>query len=147
LQPQPPHRGVSSGVRCTAVALARPHRLRSAARADGEPAAIGPTSSKILKAPVGGRWLGSAAIMMRAEFACFLLLGLVVLPGRAAAAPGTFVEPEVEVLLMLEGERAGGLFGWALSAVADVDGDGASEVLTSAPFDTTGGNNAGRAYL
>ena len=76
-----------------------------------------------------------------------LLLGIVTVPTGAAAAPGVFVEPEVEVLYMLEGERAGGLFGWAVSAVADVDGDGVSEVLTGAPFDPTGGESAGRAYL
>jgi hypothetical protein len=70
-----------------------------------------------------------------------------MLPSRAAAEPGTFVEPEVEVLHMLEAGRPGGLFGWAVSAVADIDGDGASEVLTSAPFDAAGGTNAGRAYL
>ena len=70
-----------------------------------------------------------------------------MLPARAAAEPGTFVEPEVEVLYVLEGEAPGGLFGWAVSAVADVDGDGASEVLTSAPFDAAGGMDAGRAYL
>jgi hypothetical protein len=68
-------------------------------------------------------------------------------PRRAAAEPGVFVEPEVEVIHVLEGDGGGGLFGWAVSAVADVDGDGASEVLTAAPFDVTGGANAGRAYL
>lgn len=65
----------------------------------------------------------------------------------AAAAPGTFVEPEVEVLHTFEGDRDGGLFGWAVSGVADVDGDGIGEALTSAPFNTAGGANAGRAYL
>lgn len=76
-----------------------------------------------------------------------MLLGMIAVPTGAAAAPGVFVEPEVEVLYMLEGERAGGLFGWAVSAVADVDGDGASEVLTGAPFESAGGDSAGRAYL
>jgi hypothetical protein len=83
----------------------------------------------------------------RVGIGCSLLLGALVLPSRAAAAPGVFVEPEVEVLHMLEGDRAGGLFGWAVSAVGDVDGDGASEVLTGAPFNVAGGANAGRAYL
>lgn len=75
------------------------------------------------------------------------LLGAIAMPRGAAAAPGVFVEPEVEVLYTLEGERAGGQLGWAVSAVADVDGDGASEVLTSAPFDPSGGESAGRVYL
>jgi hypothetical protein len=80
------------------------------------------------------------------EVAYSLLLA-VALPMDAAAEPGAFVEPEVEVLHMLEGDRGSGLFGWAVSAVADIDGDGANEVLTSAPFNTAGGTNAGRVYL
>lgn len=76
-----------------------------------------------------------------------MLLAAVGLPATARAEPGVFVEPEVEVLQVFEGDRHGSLFGWAVSAVADVDGDGASEVLTGAPFNTLGGMNAGRAYL
>ncbi|MCX4240575.1 FG-GAP-like repeat-containing protein [Paraliomyxa miuraensis] len=79
------------------------------------------------------------------EIAIALALALFSWSTPALAEPGTFVEPEVEVLHTFEGE--GGSFGWAVSAVGDVDGDGVSEALTSAPFDPRGGANAGRVYL
>jgi FG-GAP repeat len=71
----------------------------------------------------------------------------LAVPTRATGEPGVFVERDVDVLHVFEGDAGGGGFGWAVSSVADVDGDGVSEVLTSAPFNTAGGSNAGRAYL
>jgi hypothetical protein len=101
-----------------------------------------------MKAAAGARPLAFTVMRGRRRIETgIMLLAAVVLPATAGAEPGVFVEPEVEVLQVFEGDRHGSLFGWGVSAVADVDGDGASEVLTGAPFNTLGGANAGRAYL
>ncbi|MCA9663613.1 MAG: hypothetical protein KC486_35110, partial [Myxococcales bacterium] len=63
------------------------------------------------------------------------------------AAPGEFVEPGVVVIHQLEGDEGAGLFGWAVSELADVDDDGAQEAMTSAPFNSVGGELAGRVYV
>lgn len=74
------------------------------------------------------------------------LVAGVLLPATAAAAPGDFLEPDVTVLADLAGDAGAGNFGWAVSELRDVDGDGAGEAMTGAPFNTSGGDNAGRAY-
>ncbi|MEQ1564206.1 MAG: integrin alpha [Myxococcota bacterium] len=59
----------------------------------------------------------------------------------AAAAQGTFVEADAAVMWSVDG--VGGL-GWAVAELADIDGDGAMDVLTSAPGENT---SEGAAYV
>jgi tetratricopeptide (TPR) repeat protein len=60
-----------------------------------------------------------------------------------------FVEP-VTILREWRGEHAGDQFGWIARAIGDVDGDGITDIVTSAPGHTTdgagGGANGGRIY-
>jgi FG-GAP repeat/TPR repeat len=54
-----------------------------------------------------------------------------------------FVEP-VKIIREWRGEAAGDQFGWIARNVGDVDGDGITDIVTSAP---THGAHAGRIYL
>jgi hypothetical protein len=57
-----------------------------------------------------------------------------------------FAEPEAVALHTIEGE--GGGFAWAASELADIDGDGAGDLITGAPgFDGPNGVNSGRLYV
>lgn len=69
---------------------------------------------------------------------------LVLLAPCVAVGAGEFLEPEVVVLQSFVGDE--GSFGWAVSEVGDLDGDGARDALTGAPFHNAGGMSAGRAY-
>jgi hypothetical protein len=57
-----------------------------------------------------------------------------------------FVEP-VKVLHEWRGEAAGDQFGWIARDLGDVDGDGAHDLVTSAPTHDGGGADAGRVYV
>jgi len=63
-----------------------------------------------------------------------------------AACAGEFVEPQVTVHQQFEGT---GVFGWAVSELGDIDGDGAGEAIVGAPY--VGGPNYtlgdGRCYV
>jgi hypothetical protein len=74
----------------------------------------------------------------------WLLVAGSLWPALAGEAPGEFVEPEVTVLHSFTGA---GSFGWAVSELADVDGDGAMEAMAGAPFDPAAGENAGRVAV
>lgn len=65
---------------------------------------------------------------------------------RGEGPPATFVEPLV-VRRTWNGEAAGDQFGWIGRNAGDCDGDGAADVLVSAPFKEIGGANAGRVYV
>jgi FG-GAP repeat/FG-GAP-like repeat len=54
-----------------------------------------------------------------------------------AAASGTFVEP-VRVLHTFQGTNPGANFGWAVSELGDVNGDGAMEAIVGEPFTDSG---------
>ena len=45
-----------------------------------------------------------------------------------------------------EGDQGGGSFGWAVSELGDIDGDGAMEAMAGAPGNSIGGMGAGRSY-
>jgi hypothetical protein len=57
-----------------------------------------------------------------------------------------FVEP-VTILKEWDGEAMNDQFGWIARNVGDVDGDGADDVVTSAPTRQIGGTPAGRIYV
>ncbi len=67
---------------------------------------------------------------------------LVPMPGSAV----TFLQ-ELRPSLELRGEAAGDQFGWIGRNAGDADGDGVTDILTSAPFKSIGGPNAGRVYV
>ena len=69
---------------------------------------------------------------------------LLLLPSATLAAPGEFVEDDVQVLHVLEGEAEGEQFGWAIAELADIDGDGAMELIVGAPNHDEGN---GRTYV
>jgi len=68
-----------------------------------------------------------------------------LLPGPADFEP-PFVEP-VKVIREWRGEAAGDQFGWIARHVGDVDGDGISDIVTSAPTHGAHGSNSGRIYV
>jgi len=60
-----------------------------------------------------------------------------VAPGAAAPHGDGFVEP-VDILYTLSGTSPGANFGWAVSELGDLDGDGAMELIVGEPFTATG---------
>jgi hypothetical protein len=62
---------------------------------------------------------------------------------KAADFEQPFVEP-VKIIREWRGEAAGDQFGWIARNVGDVDGDGITDIVTSAP---THGDHAGRIYV
>jgi len=76
-----------------------------------------------------------------------MAVGGVALAVGAGQAQGPFVEP-ARVLQEWRGEAAGDQFGWIARAIGDVDGDGASDVVVSAPTrDIEQGEDAGAVYV
>jgi hypothetical protein len=57
-----------------------------------------------------------------------------------------FVEP-VKIVHEWRGEASGDQFGWIARDLGDVDGDGAHDLVTSAPTHDGGGADAGRVYV
>jgi hypothetical protein len=62
---------------------------------------------------------------------------------KAADFEQPFVEP-VKIIREWRGEAAGDQFGWIARNLGDVDGDGITDIVTSAP---THGDHAGRVYV
>lgn len=65
-------------------------------------------------------------------------------------APSDFAHPfveDVKVLLEIDGDSAGDQFGWIARSMGDVDHDGATDFVTSAPTKNAGGANAGRVSV
>lgn len=54
---------------------------------------------------------------------------------------------DVRVIHTFVGEAAGDQFGWIGRNIGDADGDGAADVLISAPFKNIAGANAGKIYV
>src|SRR5712664_4943999 len=71
----------------------------------------------------------------------FLALYFVV---AALPCQAQFVEPDVRVLHTLLSDAPGEQFGWAISELSDVDGDGVKDVIVGAP---AANNLAGRVYI
>ena len=65
-------------------------------------------------------------------------------------APTEFDQPfieDVKIVREWRGEAANDQFGWIARNVGDVDGDGVTDIVTSAPTHGTTGSNAGRIYV
>lgn len=71
-----------------------------------------------------------------------LIFGVGLLPGAVDAAPGDFVEDDVQLLWQAQGEP-GSQFGWAVAELPDIDGDGAMEAVVGAPAHDEGDGPAG----
>lgn len=69
----------------------------------------------------------------------------IVLAGSSAGA--AFLEPDVEVLYATFGEAAGDTYGFVVEPIGDLDGDGVSEFVTSAPYHRVAGLAVGKVYL
>ncbi len=98
-------------------------------------------------------WLGRARVSHRYDMTAIsaepLLVGLrkdsrfnALLPS-AEDFEQPFVEP-VKIIREWHGEAAGDQFGWIARKIGDVDGDGITDIVTSAP---THGAHAGRIYV
>lgn len=61
-------------------------------------------------------------------------------------AHAQFLEP-VKVIHEIHGESANDQFGWVARRIGDVDGDGVSDFVSTAPTNAEGGTNAGRIYV
>jgi ribosomal protein L24E len=64
--------------------------------------------------------------------------------------PADFADPFVEsvrIIREFDGESANDQFGWIARKLGDVDGDGATDFVTSAPTNASGGASAGRVYV
>jgi hypothetical protein len=57
-----------------------------------------------------------------------------------------FVE-DVKILREWRGEASGDQFGWIARKIGDVDGDGITDIVVSAPTHGANGSNAGRVYV
>ena len=101
-------------------------------------------------------WLGRARASRRVDMT--QMEGLTMLdslradPRFAALVPGAadFADPFVEPVTILRewaGEAANDQFGWIARNIGDVDGDGAADVVTSAPTSRKAGPAAGRVYV
>lgn len=58
-----------------------------------------------------------------------------------------FVEEGVTILQDWKGEHASDQFGWIGRNIGDVDNDGVMDVVSSAPTNSEGGNQAGKIYV
>lgn len=83
---------------------------------------------------------------LRARGLARAALAGAVASGAAGAALAQFVEP-TRIIHEWRGEGAGDQFGWIARSIGDVDGDGANDVVVSAPTNAEGGENAGRIYV
>jgi len=75
------------------------------------------------------------------------LLVAGAMAGTAMASSPYFVEPDVNVVFSAFSEQPGDGFGWAAEDLGDINGDGASDLITSAPFQFNGGANTGKVYV
>src|SRR4051812_34211689 len=76
-----------------------------------------------------------------AAAATALVASSMVLPTTAGAAAGTAVPAPIHTWV---GSQPGEGYGWAVSELADIDGDGATDALIGAPaYTTQAGGNAG----
>ena len=83
-------------------------------------------------------WLSGLALLA-------FLTGM--LPEGATLAESPFIEPEVEVLHIFEGENIGDIFGWVAENLGDINQDGVNDFIISAVLNADNGPQAGKAYV
>lgn len=76
-----------------------------------------------------------------------LLCAFFMASGTAWASSPYFVEPDVNVLFTAFGEQAGDGFGWVGEDLGDINGDGASDFIVTAPFFVLNDQVVGRVYV
>lgn len=78
-----------------------------------------------------------------------LALGCVLLTASTAGWAGSdyFVEPDVDVHFSAFGEQDDDNFGWVAEDLGDINGDGASDFVVSAPYFAVDGALRGRVYV
>jgi hypothetical protein len=77
-----------------------------------------------------------------------VIVGVLFAATPAMAAHPDFVESDVQVISSLYTEQPGSSFGWVAEDLGDIDGDGASDFIVSAPFLLDGGGNTtGKIYI
>lgn len=77
-----------------------------------------------------------------------LCTSLILTSSVTQAANPNFVEPDVDVQFTVLTEQPGSGFGWVGEDLGDIDGDGASDFIVTAPFLTDAdGNSIGRVYV
>lgn len=75
-----------------------------------------------------------------------IALGLLLTVGGPVVAAGPFVETDATTIYTFQGENIGDGFGWVGANLGDLDGDGAADFATTAPF--FGGDEArGKVYV
>jgi len=89
----------------------------------------------------------SLAAGLRRPLAGVPALALLLLTLTYVPAHAQFVESDVHVLQSYTAEAPGDSFGWVAEAVGDQNGDGASEYIIGAIFNSEGGPAAGKAYV
>jgi len=101
-------------------------------------------------------WLGKAQATRRIDMTMIQvdpnMAGLHDDPRFAALLPKPedFANPFVENVKIIRewvGEKANDQFGWIARSLGDVDGDGVTDFVTSAPTHNAGGEQAGRVYV
>lgn len=82
----------------------------------------------------------------------YILIGVFLAAGGghgvATAESPFFEESGVNVHFTLLGEQSGDWFGWVAEDLGDINGDGASDFITSAPFQVNdSGETIGKVYV
>jgi hypothetical protein len=81
---------------------------------------------------------------LASTLATALAASLLSIAAVQVGAAGAFVE-DVSVIYELHDENPGVLYGWAVSELDDIDGDGVGDFITSAPL--YGPSNSGRTFV
>lgn len=75
------------------------------------------------------------------------LAGMVISAGSIPRVTAQFAEPGLVVIHTLTGDGGGEFFGYVANRVADLDADGADDILVGAPYASFAAANTGRMYL
>ncbi|MCH8807271.1 MAG: FG-GAP repeat protein [Planctomycetes bacterium] len=83
-----------------------------------------------------------------ARFQAAGAIAVILVAGwTASVSQAQFLENNVRLLQTFTGEAAFDEFGWVTDAIGDLNNDGITDFLVSAPGNDFAGNNAGRVYV
>lgn len=80
------------------------------------------------------------------SFSVVMLVGAALWTATGPGVAGPGFREQVHVLWAVTGGQAGALFGWAVSELEDIDGDGANEAIVAAVLDGPSANGAVFVY-